>query len=204
MTERTRIGVLGGTFDPIHVGHLAAAEDAAYRLRLARVLVVPNNRPPHKQSRNVSSPSDRAAMAGLAIADNPLFTLSMVELDRPGLSFTLDTMRELQQEMGEAELYFLTGCDALPALHTWHEPEALLDEFRVVILDRPTRQAIDWSEVERHFPRIREQITVLPVARLEISSEDVRNRVQKGAPIRYYVLPQVEQYIRQKGLYLED
>lgn len=203
MKQARRVGVLGGTFDPIHVGHLAAAEDAAYRLRLQGVLVVPNSRPPHKQDRLVTGAADRAAMAELAIADNPLFTLSRVELDRPGLSYTVDTLRELQRELGNGvDLYFLTGCDSLPALHTWHEPDALLEEFHVVILDRPTRQAINWEEIEKRFPRIRTRIEVLPVARLEISSEDLRRRVLEGAPIRYYVPPAVEAYIRERRLYL--
>lgn len=199
MTQR--IGVFGGTFDPIHVGHLAAVEDAASRLGLKRVLFVPNHVPPHKRHQVVSEPEDRVAMVELAIADNPCFEVSLIELERPGPSYTLDTLRELRARLGPAELYFLVGCDALSALHTWHEPAALLREFQVVFMDRPIGEVIDWVAAERHFPGIREQVTVVDVAELEISGADIRRRVREGRPIRYYVLPAVRRYIERHQLY---
>lgn len=197
-----RIGIFGGTFDPIHVGHLAAVEDAAARLDLERVLFVPNHVPPHKRPQVVSDPQDRVAMVELAIADNSRFEISLIELARPGPSYTLDTLRELREQFGpDAALYFLVGCDALGALHTWHEPDALLREFHVVFMDRPTGEVIDWTAAEHRFPGIRDQVTVVDVAELEISGEDIRRRVRVGLPIRYYVLPPVRRYIEQHELY---
>lgn len=201
MSAPRRIGVLGGTFDPIHIGHLAAAEDAAWSLSLDRVLFVPNRQPPHKVGQPVTDTADRVAMVALAIAENPLFELSRIELGRPGPSYTLDTLRELQTHLPGAELYFLVGCDALSELHTWHEPRRILNEFHVVMMDRPTGQAADWSTAERHFPDIRRRMQVIHVAQLEISSRDIRWRVREGRPIRYQVTLPVESYIRDRGLY---
>ncbi|MDQ2745603.1 MAG: nicotinate-nucleotide adenylyltransferase [Chloroflexota bacterium] len=197
-----RIGVLGGTFDPPHIGHLAAAEDAASTLHLDKVLFVPNRVPPHKADQLVSPVADRLAMVELCTGDNPCFVLSKVELERPGPSYTLDTMRQLRRQLGSAEeLFFLTGCDSIVALHTWHQPETLLQEFRVVVLDRPIASPINWAELELRFPHIREQVEVLDVPLLEISSQQLRHRVAEGRPIRYYVLPTVDDYIRDHKLY---
>jgi nicotinate-nucleotide adenylyltransferase len=196
------IGVLGGTFDPIHIGHLAAAEDAAYQLGLDCVVFVPNNNPPHKQNRSVTPADDRVRMVELAIAGNSRFDLSTVELEREGLSYTLDTMRELRRRYApETRLVFLTGCDSLPALHTWHQPHELLAEFEVAVLDRPGPSPVDWTAVERHFPGIRDRVSVVPIPLLQISAEDVRRRVREGAPIRYYVPAAVEDYIEIHALY---
>lgn len=197
-----RIGVLGGTFDPPHIGHLAAAEDVAWKLGLDRVLFVPNRRPPHKQDQRVSAVRHRVAMVQLAIAGNPRFQLSTIELDREGLSYTIDTLRALRQEVpAGTEIYFLVGCDAVGELHMWHEPDAILDEFGLVIMERPMESAVNWDAAAARFPRIREQTCVVDVAELEISSKEIRNRVEEGAPIRYYVQPAVERYIRLQGLY---
>lgn len=196
-----RVGVFGGTFDPIHLGHLAAVQDAAWSLGLDRVLFVPNRQPPHKQGATVSSVDDRVAMVRLSVASNPRFEMSLLELEREGPSYTLDTLRELNRRMPDTSLYFLVGCDALPALHAWHEPDRLLAEFQVVVMDRPTGQTVNWVQVEEHFPRIREQVQTVHVAQLEISGEDIRARVRSGRPIRYQVVPEVEAYIEQRGLY---
>lgn len=199
-----RVGVFGGTFDPIHVGHLAAVEDAAARLELDRVLFVPNNIPPHKRHQAVSDAEDRLAMVELAVADNPRFEVSLTELERPGPSYTLDTLRVLRECFaGDADLYFLVGCDALATLHTWHEPATLLREFHLVFMDRPTGEVIDWEAAGRRFPGIRDQVTVVDVAELEISGADIRRRVREGRPIRYYVVPPVRRYIEQRNLYRE-
>lgn len=202
MTASRRVGVFGGTFDPIHIGHLAAVEDAAYALSLDRVLFIPNRQPPHKMNQQVSDVTDRVAMVRLSLEGNPRFELSTVELDRPGPSFSLDTLRALRRDLGEAaDLYFLVGCDALPALHTWHQPETLLEEFQLAVMDRPTGGAVNWGEVEQRFPRIRQQVSIVHINQLDISSSDIRHRVDSGRPIRYYVLPAVERYIRETGLY---
>ncbi|GAC1474283.1 MAG: nicotinate-nucleotide adenylyltransferase [Chloroflexota bacterium] len=200
MTDR--IGIFGGTFDPIHVGHLAAAHDATWRLSLDRVLFVPNNIPPHKQDQRLSEPADRVAMVQAATADNPLFAVSRLEVERSGPSYTLDTMRQLSREFGASvQLVFLAGLDALLDLHTWREPEALLAEFGLVFLRRPGGRPFDWGPIEDRFPRIRDRVKVVPIPQLEISGSDIRERVRTGRPIRYYVTPPVEEYIVQRRLY---
>jgi nicotinate-nucleotide adenylyltransferase len=202
MTQERRVGVLGGTFDPVHIGHLVAAEDVAHALNLERVLFVPNRLPPHKLDRAVSPAEDRAAMVGLAVADNPLFELSLIELERAGPSYTLDTLRSLRGRFGaETALYFLVGKEALPELHTWHEPDALLAEFNIVVMDRSSGQSILWQEVENRFPDIRSSIQMANVAQLDVSGADLRRRVRQARPIRYQVPLAVSDYIRERGLY---
>lgn len=196
------LGVLGGTFDPPHIGHLAAAEDVAWKLGLERVLFVPNRRPPHKQDQHVSDVRDRVAMVQLAIVGNPRFQVSTIELDREGLSYTIDTLRTLRRQTAEGtQIYFLVGCDAVGQLHTWHQPDAILEEFGLVVMERPTGSAVNWDAAAERFPKIREQTRVVDVAELEISSKEIRRRVAEGAPIRYYVQPAVERYIRLHRLY---
>jgi nicotinate-nucleotide adenylyltransferase len=198
-----RIGVFGGTFDPIHIGHLAAVQDAADILGLDRVLFVPNRQPPHKEGSLVSPTHDRVAMVQLSVEGNAVFELSAVELERPGPSYTLDTMRDLRGRLGpQTHLVFLSGCDALANLHSWHEPETLLDEFQVVIMDRPTGHEVSWPAIEQYFPDIRRQVEVVHVVQLEISAEEIRRRVRTGRSIKYYVVPAVEAYIHEHGLYL--
>lgn len=202
MTASSAIGVFGGTFDPIHIGHLVVAQDAAVALGLDQVLFVPNHIPPHKRHQHVTGATERSTMVRLAIADNPLFAFSSIELDREGPSYTLDTMRALHAQMPEGtRLVFLTGSDSLLGLHTWHEPEILLNEFDLVFLARPTDSPIDWQSLERRFPAIRDRVRMLAVPQLEISSRELRRRVAANQPIRYYVVPEVERYITQHGLY---
>lgn len=196
------VGVFGGTFDPIHIGHLAAAEDARAQLGLEKVLFVLNNVPPHKRDQVVSDADDRVHMLELAIADNNRFELCTIELERPGPSYTLDTLRLLRSRLGRgARLTFLTGCDSLLSLHTWHEPDTILAEYEIVFLARPTDDPIDWERIEARFPEIRRQTRAIQVPLLEISAQDLRRRVRTGLPIRYYVTPAVERYIRDHRLY---
>lgn len=202
MTVARRVGVFGGTFDPIHIGHLAAAQDAAKTLHLDRVFFVPNGRPPHKQSVAVSEVADRVAMVRRAIEDNPLFALSLIEVERPGMSYLIDTLRQFRKELqSDTEIYCLVGCDALRDLHSWHLPERLLAEFQLVVLDRPSAHAVDWASIERHFPDIRCQIRIVHVVQLQISSEEIRTRMAEARSIQYYVPDSVFAYIQQRGLY---
>jgi nicotinate-nucleotide adenylyltransferase len=196
------IGVFGGTFDPIHLGHLAAAEEAAYQLDLDRVLFVPNRIPPHKQERAISPAANRVAMVRPAIADNPQFELSTIELERPGPSYALDTMRELRRRFPDSPLVFLSGYDVLSSLHAWHEPESLLEEFELALLQRPGEEG-SWATAESHFPGIRERLRIVTIPLLEISSRDIRRRVAEGRPFRYYVPSAVALYIDAHGLYRE-
>lgn len=200
-----RVAVFGGTFDPIHIGHLAAVQDASDELSLDRVLFVPNSRPPHKAALPVTDARDRVEMVRLSLEGNDKFELCLVEFERDAPSYMLDTMRILRERLGDGtDLCFLVGCDALPQLHTWSRPEELLNEFRVVIMDRPTESEVPWAEVEERFPLIRRQIEIVHVAQLDISGEDLRRRVHIGRSIRYFVVPEVERYIRERGLYREE
>jgi nicotinate-nucleotide adenylyltransferase len=197
-----RIGVLGGTFDPVHIGHLAGAEEAAWRLGLDRVLFVPNNVPPHKLRHPVSAPEHRLAMVQSAIADNPLFEALRTEIDRDGPSHTLDTMRQLRRELGpETQPVFLAGLDALRTLASWHRPDELVAEFELAFLARPDSQPVDWRVIARRFPQLRKRARLVDIPELEVSGSDIRDRVREGRPIRYYVTPPVQQYIQSHRLY---
>ncbi len=197
-----RVGIWGGTFDPIHIGHLAAAQDAAETLQLDRVYFVPNGKAPHKKETAVSEAADRVAMVKRAIADNPLFALSLIEVERPGKSYLLDTLRQFRQGFKtDTKMYCLLGRDVFSGLHTWHQPEMLLAEFQLVVLDRPASEPVDWPSVERHFPDIRRQILTVHVLQLQISSEEIRSRVAEARSIRYYVPDSVYSYIQEHALY---
>jgi nicotinate-nucleotide adenylyltransferase len=202
MTASGGVCVFGGTFDPVHLGHLASADDAADALGAEQVLFVLNRAPPHKVGWQVSDAIDRLAMLRLAAAGNSRFDVSTVEIDRDGPSYTLDTMRELRARLGaETRLVFLLGFDALAELHTWHQPQRLLDEFEIVLLDRPTNDDPRWDIAGHHFPGIRNRIRAVHVVQLAISSRDIRERVRAGRPYRYLVPEPVAQYIATRGLY---
>ena len=195
-----RIGVLGGTFDPIHVGHLIIAEEARDRLDLEEVCFVPARDPWMKAGQPLTSGHDRLSMARLAMEDNPFFRVSTLELERPGPSYTVDTLRELQEDYGpEAQLFFILGSDAFVRFDEWKDPEGILGLATLVVVDRPgataSAEAIDQQvgnagSVER-----------VRGVHLEISAKDIRRRVAAGASIRYLVPEPVERYIYARGLY---
>lgn len=196
-----RIGVLGGTFDPIHIAHLAAAEDVRVRFDLERVVFVPAGLPPHKLHLPVISTEHRLNMVRLAIADNPHFVLSRVDVDRFGPSYTVDTIELLRDEYGPmAELYFIMGSDSLAELLTWHKPERLIRLCRIVALIRPGYR-VDLKELNRLLPGAIARVQLLEMPLLQISSTDLQRRVRMGLPIKYLVPPAVEAYIRQHKLY---
>jgi len=203
-----RVGVFGGTFDPIHTGHLAAMQEAAFELDLDRVLFVPNHVPPHKLDRPVTWFQDRVAMVRLAIASNVSFEIDTSEIDREGPSYTLDTLRLLTRRLGSGtSVVFILGFDALLDLPNWHEPDTLLEEFDLVVMDRPEQDegTIDrephWLELEGRFPFIRARVQTVHVPQLAIAAADIRSRVASGRPIRYLVPDAVDDYIRERGLY---
>jgi nicotinate-nucleotide adenylyltransferase len=199
-----RIGVLGGTFDPIHIGHLFAAEEARTRLGLERIVFVPANLPPHKLHLNVTTTEHRLNMVRLAIADNPSFVLSRVDVDRFGPSYTVDTVELLRDEYGpEAEFYFIMGSDSLAELLTWHKPDRLIRLCRIVALTRPGGRA-DLEELNRLLPGAIARVQLLEMPLLEVSSTDLQRRVRMGLSTKYLVPPAVEAYIQQHGLYREE
>jgi nicotinate-nucleotide adenylyltransferase len=198
---KTPIGVFGGTFDPPHYGHLVIAEEARARLGLRRVIFLPAGQPPHKPERVISPVAHRLAMVLLAIAGNPGFRLSRLDVDRPGPSFTADLLELLQTELGPtADLHFIVGMDSLGDFLTWHEPVRVLRAARLVAATRPG-YACDLSEMEDVIPGAASRITLLEAPALEISSTELQARVRAGLPIRYQAPEAVARYIRRHGLY---
>ena len=195
-----RLGVLGGTFDPPHYAHLVLAETARVQLQLDRVLFVPARNPPHKFARPIAAAHHRAAMVEAAIADNPAFVLSRVDLDRPGPNYTVGTLALLQQAYPKAELFFLMGGDSLAELHTWHDAAGIVRQAHLAVMNRPGWEA-DLETLERAVPGIRERLTWLDVPHLDISSTDLRRRARQGLPLRYLVPPPVEDYTRKHRLH---
>jgi nicotinate-nucleotide adenylyltransferase len=198
------IGILGGTFDPIHAGHLALAHEALFVLDLARVLFVPNARPPHKRDQIVTAASHREAMIRLAIEDEPVFELSRIELEREGPSYALDTVTELaarSRAEGRPEPWFLLSTEALVDLPTWHRPLDILDVCRIAVAPRPGSEDIDEACVGEHFPGLIHRFRFLPGPESDIASTTIRERVATGRPIRGLVPPAVARYIEEQALY---
>ncbi len=200
-----RLGIMGGTFDPIHWGHLVTAEAARHQFLLDQVLFVPAGQPPHKQGRRMSSAEDRYLMTFLAIANNPVFHISRMEIDRPGQSYTYDTIARLRESYDLTELYFITGADAMREVLTWHRAEELLTMCHFVAASRPGFTLEDYMQQEA-LQRFRQKgnIHLIEVPAMAISSTDLRRRVLLGEPIRYLVPEAVENYIYKNRLYVED
>ncbi len=195
-----KLGIMGGTFDPIHFGHLFVAEQARQRLGLDKVIFVPNGQPPHKKLYQVSDAEHRYAMCVLACADNPHFEVSRIEIDRPGPSYTIDTIREFRRAYGpHVELYFITGADAVLEILTWRQPDDILREAHVVAAHRP---GFDLSRIDEVLgPERSSRVRAMAVPALDISSTDIRRRVAAGLSIRYLTPEPVRQYIYRHRLY---
>jgi nicotinate-nucleotide adenylyltransferase len=197
-----RIGVFGGTFDPIHIGHLAAAEEARLAAGLDLVLFVPAARPPHKPH-SVSAPAAaRLEMVRLAIAGNPCFTASALELERPGPSYTVDTLRALAHARPGDDLFYVLGADSLPELGTWREPEALCRLAEFLVVARP-----GWPEgalqawLQRQPVTLRPRVRLIAAPGMDVSSREIRRRLANGEPGRYLLPEPVRRYIQARGLY---
>ena len=196
-----RVGVLGGTFDPIHIGHLILAEEAHYQLHLDALYLLPAGDPPHKQAQSITPVQHRLRMLELAIADIDYAHVSLIDVNRPGPHYTVDTIQLLLAELGpQANIYFLMGMDSLRDLPTWHKPQWLVDNCRLVALSRPN-VAIDWPALEAALPGIHNRVSILEMPELEIASTTLRARVQRGEPIRFQVPQGVEVYITEHVLY---
>jgi len=198
-----RVGILGGTFDPVHYGHLVAGEEARCAFGLERVLFVPAARPPHKLEYPISPAGMRVEMLRLALADNAGFELSTVDVDRPGFSYTVDTIGLLQEQLGaDAELYFILGEDALADLPTWHQPERLLELCQLIAVNRPGYHSFSLRLLERQLPGVEQRVHELRIPELAIWSTELRARVASGLSIRYLVPEGVHRYIYEHGLYV--
>jgi len=197
-----RIGILGGTLNPVHHGHLFAAEEVRARYGLGLVLFIPCGHAPHKDERAMAPAEHRFRMCELATASNPCFEVSRIEIDRPGPSYTIDTLRQLRTIHGaDTELFFIIGADALLELDTWHMPDAVLAEARCIAVPRPGSELTGLASVigEERAARVE----TVPLLGLEISATDIRQRVREGRPIRYLTPDAVVDYIGREGLYVE-
>lgn len=197
-TGRYRLGVMGGTFDPIHHGHLVAASEVASRFRLDEVVFVPTGVPWQKKNRRVSAAEDRYLMTVIATASNPRFTVSRVDIDRPGDTYTVDTLKDLAEVRGpDVDLFFITGADALAQILTWRGADQLFDLAHFVGVSRPGVE-LNHSVVD-HLPA--DKITLMEVPAMAISSTACRERIGEGEPIWYLVPDGIVQYIAKRGLY---
>ncbi|MFE3201015.1 nicotinate-nucleotide adenylyltransferase [Embleya sp. NPDC055664] len=196
MSERNRrVGVMGGTFDPIHHGHLVAASEVAGQFGLDEVVFVPTGRPWQKSAQDVSSPEDRYLMTVIATASNPRFSVSRVDIDRAGETYTLDTLRDLRESSPEGtEIFFITGADALSQIFSWHNAHEMFELAHFVGCTRPGHTLSDPG-----FPD--GGVSLVEVPALAISSTDIRTRVAGGDPVWYLVPDGVVQYISKRGLY---
>ena len=196
-----RVGVLGGTFDPIHYAHLVIAEESRLRLQLDRVLFVPSGQPPHKLTKVITPAEHRLEMLQLAIASNPHFELSRLDMDRCGPCYSIDLLEILQSQLKpDAELYFIVGLDSLAELPTWHEPARLIRLCRLAVVGRPGYH-VDMVQLETILPGVASRLDFVEAPEMGISSSEIQRRVQTGLPIKYQLPEPVEAYIVEHGLY---
>lgn len=196
------IGVLGGTFDPVHTGHVLVAEEAKARLNLAEVLFVPAGLPWLRGDSPVAAAEHRVHMVRLAIDDKPYFKLSTIEVERSGPSYAVDTIAELKGQLGAGdELFFILGWGSLAELPEWREPSRLITMCRLVTVPRVGFPAPDLDSLEASIPGLADRVVLLDEPRVDISASEIRGRVSRGLPIDHLVPEPVERYIREQGLY---
>ncbi len=197
-----RIGILGGTFDPPHIGHLWLASLAADTLGLGRVLLMPAARPPHKGGQTISNAADRVTMTRLAITGDPLLDLTLLEMERPGRSYTVDSLIELRASLGTEEgLVLIMAADSFAEIETWREPDRLLDLAEWAVGPRPGSPLPGRAALRERFGTGASRIHLLEGPSLDVSSSEIRRRVAAGRSIRYLVPRAVEELIADRGLY---
>jgi nicotinate-nucleotide adenylyltransferase len=200
-----RVGIFGGSFDPIHQGHLILAEQCRQQAELDQVLFIPNAQSPHKQNGACASDRQRVEMVDLAIGGNPAFLRSSIEIERGGVSYTVDTLKQLAEENPENELFFLMGADSLNSFDTWKDPAGILQLATPLVVPRPGQGEVDLKKLapltdEKKLATI-EQLTIdSPL--IEISSSNIRQQIQSGKSIRYQTSRAVEKYIETQKIYL--
>jgi nicotinate-nucleotide adenylyltransferase len=197
-----KIGVLGGTFDPIHNGHLAVAEEARAYLNLNEVIFLPAGQPWMKSDRSISPARHRTAMIGLALQARPYFKSSTIEIEHQGPSYSVNSMAELKAQAVEpTDWYFILGWDNLSKIPQWREPAKLIEMCFLAAVPRPGYERPNMKKLEAALPGISKKVILMDKPRLEISATDIRNKVAQGIPIGGLVPPAVEKYIRENGLY---
>lgn len=196
-----RLGILGGTFDPVHYAHLAIAEQVREQLGLAEVLFVPAAQTVHKPAESVSDAEHRARMVELAIADNPHFALSRIEIDRGGPSYTVDTLSALAAERPADELVFIMSAEAARELPGWREPRRIIELATIAVVPRLGYATPEREWLAQQFAGLAQRFTLVAAPALGHSASDIRRRVGAGLSIRYLVPPPVDDYIRRHALY---
>lgn len=198
-----KIGILGGTFDPVHNGHIKVAEEVRSQLDLTKVVFLPASQPWLKSDRPISPAAHRVEMVRLAIATYPYFELSLVEINRFGPSYTVDTIEELRGKLGTgAELFFILGWDSFPHLPRWKEPTRLIKLCRLVVVPRPGYKLPDLKQLETLIPGLLKNVILLDRPEIDVSATQIRKRVVEGLSISHLVPAPVAEYIKQKKLYL--
>jgi nicotinate-nucleotide adenylyltransferase len=199
--EPRRLALFGGTFDPPHLGHLVLAAAAAEQFDLDRVLFIPAGLPPNKQGQPISSTTDRLLMTRLAIAGEPRFELSTIEVERPGPSYTIETVEELGELYAGLQLLLLMAADSLAQIDTWREPDRLLSMVEWLVGPRPGSELPERAALQARFGELSDRIHFVDAPALAISSSDLRDRVAEGRSIRYLVPRAVEEQIARRRLY---
>ncbi len=201
-TRKQKIGIMGGTFDPIHIGHLILGQLAYEQFGLEKVYFMPSSNPPHKQDCSVTPDINRCAMVDLAIYNNDRFSLSLLEVNRGGFTYTADTLRELKEKYPEAEFYFIVGGDSLASIEKWREPEVVLQLCHLVAA---VRDEVNEEEIEKQIAYLNDKygckIEKLHSPNIELSSSMIRDNVKNQKSIKYYVPELVEEYIKKHKLY---
>ena len=192
-----KIGLFGGTFDPIHMGHLIAAESVRTDFHLDRILFIPSAKPPHKQGKPLASSRQRERLVKLALKGNPYFKFCDVELQRGGVSYTIDTIRWFleKNQWRNHDLFFIIGADSLLEMEIWKSPDMILKSIHTLVMCRPG------SEIQKADSKYLNEITSVSIPLIDISSTEIRRRIRDGQSIRYQVPKSVEKFIYRKGLY---
>jgi nicotinate-nucleotide adenylyltransferase len=197
--KRKRLGVMGGTFDPIHHGHLVTAEMALWQFELDEVVFVPTGQPWMKEDQEVSEAEHRYLMTVIATSSNPRFSVSRIEIERQGPTYTVETLQQLRREAEEPiDLFFITGADAMLEILHWKDPGEVLAEANFIAATRP---GYDLARFQKEAPTSHPKVSVMDIPALAISSTDIRRRVRQGEPIRYLVPEGVQTYIQKVRLY---
>ena len=200
-----RVGVLGGTFDPVHLGHLTLAEEARLQLSLDQVLFMPAGEPWLKEGQELSAAEDRLQMVRLAVASNPHFQACGDEVERPGPTYTVDTLKALRTRLGpDTQLFFILGLDAMEHFSEWKDPETLLELCQWAVVERPGHQGFDQDRFLAQYPMAAGKVTLLSMPLMGISGSEIRRRANAGMSLRYYLPEGVAAYIKQHRLYQRD
>lgn len=202
MADIKSLGILGGTFNPVHYGHLAAGECAREAFALDRIVYIPSARPPHKKLQHILDSEHRLKMVKMAVKDNPSFSVSSLELERKGLSYTVDTVDYYRKNYPGVEIYFILGVDALQIFNSWRDIDRLIEMCQFIVLSRPGYHFDRQDECYSDLPsKLWEKTNFLEIPGLLISSSDIRKRIYKGKTIKYLLPQVVEEYIEKENLY---